>query len=131
MNGYVTNLSMETLENENFRRVLFTAKRSQLVIMSLEPNEEIGEETHDGDQIIRIETGMGTATIEDEEHTIASGSVIFIPEGTKHNIINGSDEDSMKLYAIYAPPEHKDGTVHSTKEQAEQKEDEDKFTGGE
>lgn len=123
MNGYVSNLTHEVMENEDFRRVIFTAKRSQLVLMSLQPNEEIGEETHEGDQIIHIESGFGTATLEDEEHQIANGSVIFVPEGVKHNIINGSDEVELKLYAIYAPPEHKDGTVNHTKEQAEDEEE--------
>lgn len=129
MNGYVTNLSMETLENDDFRRVLFTAKRSQLVVMSLDPGEEIGAETHEGDQIIRIEAGFGTAKLEDEEHSIAGGSIVFIPGGTEHNIINISDKEELKLYAIYAPPEHKNGTVHSTKEQAEERQEKDKFKG--
>lgn len=119
MNGYVTNIEKDTKENENFRKVAYTAENSQLVLMSLNPGEEIGEETHeDSDQFIRVEAGNGKVILNDQEHDIMDGSAIVIPAGTKHNIVNSSDGDKMKLYTIYSPPEHRDGTTHATKEDA-------------
>lgn len=119
MAGYVTNIEKQTKENTNFRKVLFTAPHSQLVVMSLKPGEEIGEEVHALDQFIRVESGVGKAVLNSEEFDLADGSVVVIPEGTKHNIINTSDNKEMKLYTIYSPAEHPDGTVHITKEEAE------------
>jgi mannose-6-phosphate isomerase-like protein (cupin superfamily) len=118
MKGYVTNIEKDSLENENFRKVLYTAKNSQLVLMSLEPKEEIGEEVHHLDQFIRVEKGQGLAILDGVEHKIVDGSAIVIPAGTKHNVINSSQTEKMKLYTIYSPPEHKDGVVRRTKNEA-------------
>jgi mannose-6-phosphate isomerase-like protein (cupin superfamily) len=128
MKGYVTNIEKATLENENFRQVLYTAKFSQLVVMSLAPQEEIGEEVHKLDQFIRIEKGTGKAVLDDVEHEIADDFAIVIPAGTKHNIINTSETEPMKLYTIYSPPEHRDGVVHATKADA-QADTTDEFDG--
>lgn len=119
MKGYVANIEKETLENENFRKVLYTAKNSQLVVMSLKPGEEIGEETHELDQFLRIEQGKGKAVLDGVEHEIEDDFAIVVPAGMRHNFINTSDSDSMKLYSIYSPPEHREGVVHVTKEDAE------------
>lgn len=118
MNTYVGNIEQETLENSNFRHVLFTAKNSQLVVMSLKPGEDIGEEVHDVDQFLRIEKGTGSTVLDGEEHPITDGFAILVPAGVKHNIINNNDGE-MKIYTVYSPPNHKDGTIHVTKEQAE------------
>lgn len=125
MTGYITDIETRTLENENFREVLFTAKNSQLVLMTLQPGEEIGSETHDEiDQFIRIEAGDGKSVLNGEESVLADGSAIVIPAGTEHNIINTSDTDPLKLYSIYSPPEHPDGTIHKTKAEADEYEKE-------
>ncbi len=126
MNGYVTNIEKVSLENDNFRKVLYTAKNSQLVVMSLKPNEEIGSETHQLDQFIRIESASGKTILNGVEHDISDGFAIFVPAGVEHNIINTSQE-VMKLYTVYAPPNHKDGVVHATKQDAES--DEEHFDG--
>jgi mannose-6-phosphate isomerase-like protein (cupin superfamily) len=118
MNGFVTNIEEDTLENEDFRRVLYTAKNTQLVLMSLRGNEEIGEETHQLDQFIRVEAGQGLAVLDGVAHRLSDGSAIVIPAGTRHNVINVSDTDELKLYTLYSPPEHRDGTVHKTKSEA-------------
>lgn len=118
MKGFVDNIEKLTLENSNFRRVLYTDKNSQLVLMSLMPNEEIGEEVHDVDQFLRVEIGEGEAVLDGVAHTIRDGSVIVVPAGAKHNIINKSEKE-MKLYTLYMPPHHKDGTIHKTKAEAE------------
>lgn len=117
MKGYVTNIEKATTENSNFRKVLYTAKNSQLVVMSLKPKEDIGEEVHTLDQFIRIEQGEGKAVLDGVEYGIENNSAVVIPAGTKHNIINTSDRE-MKLYTIYSPPEHRDGVVHATKADA-------------
>ncbi|MDD2732278.1 MAG: cupin domain-containing protein [Candidatus Pacebacteria bacterium] len=127
MKGYISNIEKETKENENFRKVLYTAKNSQLVLMTLKPNEEIGEEVHDLDQFIRVEEGQGRAILDGAEYAIEDGSAIVIPSGMKHNIINGPDRE-LKLYTIYSPPEHKDKIVHITKSDAES-DSEDHFDG--
>ena len=119
MKGYVTNIEKLSLENENFRRVLYTAKNSQLVVMSLKPGEDIGEEVHQLDQFIRCERGEGTAVLDGVSHPICDGFVVVVPAGTKHNIINTSSDRSLKLYTLYSPPNHRDGVIHQTKEQAE------------
>ncbi|MFA4999220.1 MAG: cupin domain-containing protein [Parcubacteria group bacterium] len=119
MKGYVTNIEKDTLENENFRKVLYTALHSQLVLMTLEPKEEIGAETHnDRDQFFRIESGRGLAVLDNVEHPIEDGSAVVIPAGTLHNIINTSETEKLKVYTIYSPAEHKDGTIHKTKADA-------------
>lgn len=117
MKGFVTNIEKDSLDNNYFRQVLYTTKNSQLVLMSLEPHEEIGEETHHLDQFIRIEAGEGKAILNSIEHKIADGSALVIPAGVKHNIINTS-KNKLKLYTVYSPPEHKDGTIHKTKAEA-------------
>ena len=119
MSGYVANIETKSLENSYFREVLFTGPHSQLVLMSLAPGEDIGLETHDGlDQFIRVEAGTGKALLDGQEHDVADGSVVVVPAGTLHNIINTSDSEALKLYTIYSPPEHPVGTVHKTKSEA-------------
>lgn len=118
MKKYIGNIEKETLENENFRKVLFTGEHSQLVVMSLLPNEEIGMEAHHVDQFIRIEEGEGVAILNGEESRLEDDFAIVIPAGTEHNIINTSDSRKMKLYSIYSPGEHPDGTIDETKEDA-------------
>lgn len=117
MNGYIENIEKRTLENETFRTVLYTAPHSQLVVMSLLPGEDIGEEIHELDQFLRVEAGSGVAILNDIEHPIEDGSAIVVPAGTKHNIINKSSE-KMKLYTVYSPAEHRRDVVHVTKADA-------------
>ena len=119
MTGYVTNIEERSLQNDNFREVLYTAQHSQLVVMSLLPNEDISMEIHEiVDQFIRIEEGEGKVILNGEEQTIVNGSAIVIPAGTEHNIINTSSDKKLKLYTVYSPAHHKDGTIHKTKEDA-------------
>jgi mannose-6-phosphate isomerase-like protein (cupin superfamily) len=119
MNGYITNIERDTLANEHFRRVLFTGANMQLVLMTLQPGEEIGLETHDGhDQFIRIEAGTGVARLNGAETRLEDGSIVVIPAGVEHNIVNISKDRALRLYTLYSPPEHADGTVHHTKEDA-------------
>lgn len=126
MHGFIANIEKLALENDNFRKVLYTDKNSQLVLMSLLPGEEIGEEVHDVDQFLRIEKGVGRAVMNDIPQDIFDGSAIVVPVGVKHNIINTGSE-AMKLYTLYTPPHHRDGTVHATKVEAEA--DEEHFDG--
>ena len=128
MSGYIVNIEQESLKNENFRKVLYTGKRLQLVLMSLKPGEEIGEETHqDTDQFFRIEKGNGKCLVDGHEYRVHNGDVLLVPAGAKHNVINTDDKEDLKLYTLYAPPHHKDGLVRATKEEAEKKEE--KFDG--
>lgn len=116
MNGYVTNIERDTLENEDYRRVLYTGKYTQLVLMTLRPGEEIGLETHEGhDQFFRIESGTGYAQIGDERRDLEDGSIVVIPSGAQHNVVNTSETEPLRLYTLYSPPEHPDGTVQHTK----------------
>lgn len=115
MKGYITNIEEETLKNTDYRRVLYTAKNSQLVLMNVRPGEEIGEEVHHLDQFIRFEQGKAKVILDGVEHMAEADYAIVIPAGTKHNVINAGDDD-LKLYTVYSPPEHRDGTVHATKE---------------
>lgn len=118
MKGFHSNIEKETLENQNFRKVLYTAKNSQLVLMSLKPNEEIGLETHrENDQFFRFESGRGMVIIDGNEHIVSDGIAIVIPAGSKHNVINMGTTD-LKMYTIYSPAHHQDGTVHKTKADA-------------
>ena len=120
MNPYVTDIERKTLENDYFRQVLYTGPNAQLVVMSLGPGEEIGLETHEGvDQFLRVEAGDGLAVLDGREHGLADGSAVVVPAGTAHNIINRSRTHPLKLYTIYSPPEHPDGTVHKTKAEAD------------
>ncbi len=118
MKGYVINLEERTLANNYFREVLYTDKNVQLVVMALKPQEDIGEEVHTLDQFIRIEKGVGEAVLDGVSHPLADGSGIVIPQGTRHNIINTSATEPMKLYTLYAPPDHKDGLINETKADA-------------
>lgn len=118
MKGYIANIEKLSLENENFRKVLYTDTNTQLVLMSLLSGEEIGEEVHDVDQFLRVERGTGTAILNGVSHDIADGSVVVVPAGTKHNLIN-TGSVPMKLYTLYMPPHHRDGVVHRTKAEAE------------
>src|SRR3989338_1878798 len=118
MRGYVANIEKLSLENENFRTVLYTAKSSQLVVMSLKPGEDIGEEVHQLDQFLRIEAGGGKAVLGGEEDAVGDGSAILVPAGMSHNVINTSLDKPMKLYTLYSPPNHEDGKIHRTKEEA-------------
>ncbi len=119
MKGYVTNIEEKSLENDYFREVLFTGPFSQLVVMSLAPGEDIGLETHDDvDQFIRVEAGQGVALLNGQEHELGDGSAVVIPAGTEHNIINRSRSEALKVYTLYTPPEHPDGTIHKTKAEA-------------
>ena len=122
MKGYVTNIERDTTRNDDFRRVLFTGPNTQLVLMTLKPGEEIGAETHDGhDQFFRIESGRGVVQLGGTEHKLEDGSAVVVPAGVKHNVINRGDAP-LRLYTLYSPPEHPDGTVHRTKQDAEKAE---------
>lgn len=117
--GYVINIEKKSLDNDFFREVLFTATRVQLVVMSLGPGEEIGLETHDDvDQFIRVEAGTGKAILNGKEHDLEDGSAVVIPAGTEHNVVNTSQQEPLKLYTLYSPPEHPDGTVNRDKAEA-------------
>lgn len=124
--GFVTDIESDTVSNSNFRKVLYTGKTSQLVLMSLNPNEEIGEEVHPNiDQFFRIDDGSGEVVINGTSHAIKNGSAFVIPQGAKHNVIAG--KGGLKLYSLYCPPHHADGTIHKTKADAEK--DKEKFDG--
>ena len=120
MKGFKTNIEKDTLDNSKFRKVLYTGKHSQLVLMSLRPKEDIGMETHaENDQFFRFEAGQGKVIIDGNDYEVGDGVAIIVPAGAKHNIINISDSKELKLYTIYSPPHHKDGIVRATKEEAE------------
>jgi mannose-6-phosphate isomerase-like protein (cupin superfamily) len=120
MAGYTTNIETDTLANRDFRRVLYTAEQMQLVLMTLQPGEHIGMETHeDGDQFFRVEAGEGEAILDGARHPLSDGVVVVIPAGTEHDIINTSRDTPLQVYTIYAPPEHPDATVHATKAEAD------------
>lgn len=120
MAGYHVDIEKKTEKNEYFREVLYTAPHSQLVVMSLKPGEDIGLETHmDTDQFIRVEEGQGKAIIDGQEYKLEDGSAIVIPAGAEHNVVNTSSKEPLKLYTLYTPPEHADGTIHKTKVEAE------------
>jgi mannose-6-phosphate isomerase-like protein (cupin superfamily) len=121
MKGYVVNIEKETKDNTDYRRVLYTAKNSQLVVMSIEPGDEIGNEIHELDQFIRIEKGNAKAILNngETEYELKDDFAIIVPSGTWHNIINTGNE-SLKLYTVYSPPEHKDKTIHRTKSEEQE-----------
>lgn len=120
MSGYSVDIEAKTLENDSFRQVLYTAPHSQLVVMTLQVGEEIGQETHpDTDQFLRVESGQGEAILDGERHALGDGSAVVIPAGTEHNVVNTSDAEPLRLYTVYSPPEHPDGTIHRTKQEAE------------
>ncbi|MEK9161451.1 MAG: cupin domain-containing protein [Patescibacteria group bacterium] len=120
MKGFNVNIEKAVLENDNYRKVLYTSKHSQLVLMSLKPKEEIGMEVHpDNDQFFRFEKGIGKCVIDGNEYEVKDGSAIVVPAGARHNIINTSNDADLKLYTIYSPAHHKDGVVRATKLEAE------------
>lgn len=124
MKGFNANIEKDTLENENFRKVLYTAKHCQLVLMSLAPKEEIGLETHtENDQFFRFESGEGKVIIDGNEYAVTDGSAIIVPAGAEHNVINVSETEKLKLYTIYSPAHHKDGIIRATKAEAEANEE--------
>ena len=123
-NGFVTDIENDTVKNKNFRKVLYTAKNCQLVLMSLKPKEDIGSEVHkDIDQFFRIDSGTGEVVINGTKQYIGDGSAFIVPAGAEHNVINTGTED-LKLYSIYSPPHHKDKTIHKTKADAEKDDEE-------
>lgn len=121
MTGYTTNIEQKTLQNDNFREVLYTAPHSQLVVMTLRSGEEIGMEVHqDRDQFIRVESGDGEAILNGERHPLQDGDIVVIPAGTEHNVVNTSATEALRLYTLYSPPEHPDETIHRTKAEADE-----------
>jgi mannose-6-phosphate isomerase-like protein (cupin superfamily) len=119
MKGFNANIEEATLANTDFRHVLYTGKHSQLVLMSLKPNEDIGMEIHtDNDQFFRFEKGQGKCIIDGNEYALEDGTAIVVPAGAEHNIINTSATDDLKLYRLYSPAHHKDGVIRATKEEA-------------
>ncbi len=124
-NGYYAPIEVLTEENEHFREVLYTAESLQLVLMTLKPGEDIGAEVHEeNDQFFRFESGNGRVVINDAEYEVKDGDCVIVPKGSAHNIINTSETEPLKMYTLYAPPHHKDGTLHPTKEYAEEHEEE-------
>jgi mannose-6-phosphate isomerase-like protein (cupin superfamily) len=127
--GYVKDVAKATLDNNNFRKVLYTGEHAQLVVMALKPGEEIGEEVHeDRDQFFRFEQGQGEVHIDGKKNKVEDDVGVIVPAGSKHNVVNTGDEP-LKFYTIYGPPEHKDGTIHKTKAQAEKDEENDHWEG--
>ena len=122
MKGFTGNIEELTEKNEFFRQVIFTASHSQLVLMTLKPKEEIGMEVHDVDQFFRFEKGEGKVVIDGEETVVSDGWATVVPAGSQHNIINTSESEELKLYTIYSPGHHPDGTIHKTKEEAQEAE---------
>ena len=125
MKGFCINIEKATLENDNFRKVLYTSKHSQLVLMSLKPMEDIGMEVHEeNDQFFRFEKGQGKCVIDGNEYELSDGVAVVVPAGAKHNIVNTSKTDHLKLYTIYSPAHHKDKIIRTTKTEAESNEEE-------
>lgn len=123
MKGFSIDIEEATLENKNFRKVLYTSKHSQLVLMSLKPLEEIGMEVHEeNDQFFRFERGLGLCIIDGNEYEVGDGFAVVVPAGAQHNIINISETEELKLYTIYSPAHHKDKIVRATKKEAEENE---------
>jgi mannose-6-phosphate isomerase-like protein (cupin superfamily) len=125
MKGFKSNIEKDTIKNKNFRKVLYTSAHSQLVLMSLKPKEEIGAETHPkNDQFVRFEGGNGRVEIDDNKYMVNDGDAVVIPAGARHNVINTSATEELKIYTIYSPPHHKDQIVRKTKEEAEANDEE-------
>jgi mannose-6-phosphate isomerase-like protein (cupin superfamily) len=117
--GFKQNIEQKTITNTDFRHVLYTGTHMQLVLMSLKPGEDIGSEIHaENDQFFRFDAGAGKVVINETEYEVADGDAVIVPAGAAHNVINTSDSEDLKLYTIYAPSHHKDGTVRATKEEA-------------
>ena len=129
MKGFHQNIEEATLQNTNFRKVLYTGKHCQLVLMSLKPDEEIGMEVHpDNDQFFRFEEGKGLCIIDGNKYEVSDGSAVVVPAGARHNVVNTSKTAALKMYTLYSPAHHKDGIVRTTKSEAETNEAE--FDGG-
>ena len=125
MKGFKSNIEKDTLKNKNFRKVLYTGQHLQLVLMSLKPKDEIGAEVHaENDQFLRFEGGKGRVIIDKTTYSVKDGDAVIVPAGAKHNVINVSATEDLKLYTIYAPPHHKDQIVRKTKESAEANDEE-------
>jgi mannose-6-phosphate isomerase-like protein (cupin superfamily) len=118
MKGFAQDIEQAAVENQDFRRVLYTAQHCQLVLMSLKPGEEIGMEVHDVDQFFRVEEGTGEAVLDGVTRAVQDGFALVVPAGARHNIVN-TGSTALKLYTLYAPPHHRDGVVHSTREAAQ------------
>ncbi len=119
MKGFVNNIEESTIENTDFRKVLYTGRHSQLVLMSLKPGEDIGMEVHpDNDQFFRFEAGEGKVIVDGNEYEVRDGIAVVVPAGAEHNVVNTSQVEELKFYTIYSPPHHKDGIVRHTKEEA-------------
>ncbi len=120
MKGFKSNIEKDTLSNDNFRKVLYTGKHTQLVLMSIVPNGEIGLETHhENDQFFRFEGGKGYVLIDENKYEVEDGDAVIVPAGAQHNVVNTSDTEPLQLYTLYSPPHHKDGIVAKTKEEAD------------
>jgi len=130
MKGFCSNIEKDTLDNENFRKVVYTGKHSQLVLMTLKANEEIGMEIHaDNDQFFRFEKGQGKVFIDGNEYEVSDGSAVIVPAGAQHNVVNISATDELKLYTIYSPAHHVDGIVRATKADAIDPANDEEFDG--
>jgi mannose-6-phosphate isomerase-like protein (cupin superfamily) len=128
MKGFKSDIEKNSVANTNFREVLYTAKNMQLVLMSLKPGEEIGMEVHkESDQFFRFESGTGKCIVDDTEYLIKEGDVVIVPLGARHNVINTSSSADLKMYTIYAKPNHRDGIIRKTKKEAE--DNEEQFDG--
>jgi mannose-6-phosphate isomerase-like protein (cupin superfamily) len=126
--GIIVDIEKDTVENDNFRKVIFTADNMQLVLMSLKPDEDIGEEVHETiDQFFRIDKGSGKLIMNGKESEISDGFAFIVPKGTKHNVVAG--KEGLKIYSIYSPPNHPEGTIHKTKEESKSEESENEVTG--
>ena len=126
MQGFYTHIEEDTLENNFFRKVLFTGPKSQLVLMALQSNEDIGSEVHpDNDQFFRFEAGEGRVVIDGQEYIVKDGDSVVIPAGAEHNVINTSETEMLKMYTIYSPAHHADGTIHKTRAEAMAAEEEE------
>ncbi len=124
MKGFHADIEQDTIANDNFRKVVYTGKHCQLVLMSLQPGEDIGSEIHsENDQFFRFDAGSGQVIIDDNTYEVTDGSAIIVPAGAQHNVINTSQTESLKLYTIYSPAHHKDGIVRATKAEAEANEE--------
>jgi len=129
MKGYNENIETLTTENEDFRRILYTGKHLQMVVMTIQPGEEIGSEVHDGiDQFFRFEEGKGVVDIDGVENSVEDGSGVIVPSGARHNVRNTGDKP-LKLYTLYGPPEHQDGVIQATKADAEARHEDEEFDG--
>ena len=130
MKGYCDNIETRTVENEDFRRVLYTGRHLQLVLMTLAPGEEIGEEVHeDRDQFFRFEAGHGEVRIDGVANVVEADFAVIVPAGARHNVVN-TGQEPLRLYTLYGPPEHRDGVVHKDKAQAEREHESDHWDGG-